>query len=69
MLRREQNSTQFARQNNLRIINLLPDHTQALAALAQRNMTLHCLVQDGLVSFSDDSQAVELEPVLLYPAQ
>tara|TARA_R100001039_G_C1852370_1_gene113200 strand:+ start:2754 stop:3305 length:552 start_codon:yes stop_codon:yes gene_type:complete len=65
----EQNSTQFARQNNLRIINLLPDHTQALAALAQRNMTLHCLVQDGLVSFSDDSQAVELEPVLLYPAQ
>ena len=64
----EQHSAQFARQNNLRIVNLLPDHTQALAVLAQRNMTLHCLVQDGLVSFSDDSQAVELEPVLLYPA-
>jgi uncharacterized protein YaeQ len=43
-------------------------HSQALAALAQRNMTLHCLVQDGLVSFSDDSQTVELEPVQLYPA-
>lgn len=65
----EQNSAQFARQNNLRIINLLPEHTLALAALAQRNMTLHCLVQDGLVSFSDESQAVELEPVMLYPAQ
>ncbi|HDZ07952.1 YaeQ family protein [Pseudohongiella sp.] len=64
----EQNNTQFARQTNLRIINLLPEHTQALAALAQRSMTLHCLVQDGLVSFSDDSQAVELEPVQLYPA-
>ncbi|MEX2334072.1 MAG: YaeQ family protein [Pseudohongiella sp.] len=65
----EQNSAQFARQNNLRIINLLTEHTQALASLAQRNMTLHCLVQDGLVSFSDDNTSVELEPVLLYPPQ
>lgn len=65
----EQHSAQFARQNNLHVVNLLPEQTQALAGLAQRNMNLHCLVQDELVSFSDDNHSVELEPVVLYPAQ
>jgi uncharacterized protein YaeQ len=65
----EQNSAQFNRQGNLRIVNLQLEQSQALALLAQRNMNLHCLVQDGLVSFSDDTNSVDLEPVLLYPAQ
>ncbi len=65
----EQHSAQFNRQGNLRIVNLPLEQTQALALLAQRTMNLHCLVQDGLVSFSDDTSAVDLEPVLLYPAQ
>ncbi len=37
-------------------------HTsQALAALAQRTMRLQCLVQDGDITFSDDSTSVTVE--------
>jgi uncharacterized protein YaeQ len=58
-----QNSAQFARQKNLRIINLPLETTQALAALAQRTMDLQCLIQDEQVSFSDANTSVQIERI------
>ena len=44
----------------------LPQATsQALAALAKRSMQLQCLVQEGDVTFSDESTSVVVERVLL----
>jgi uncharacterized protein YaeQ len=34
--------------------------TQALAGLAARKMDLQCLVQDGLVQFSDETRTVDV---------
>jgi uncharacterized protein YaeQ len=63
-----QNSSQFARQNNLTIINLPVTSTQALAKLAQRNMTLQCTIQDGQVWLSDGAVSVQVERTVLKSA-
>lgn len=60
-----QNSTQFVRQKNLIIINLPVASTQALAKLAQRNMSLQCTIQDGQVWLSDGNASVQVERVML----
>lgn len=60
-----QNSSQFARQKNLTIINLPVDSTQALAQLAQRTMDLQCTIQDGQVWLSDGNASVQVERVTL----
>ncbi len=64
-----QNSIQFARQNNLTIINLPVAITQALARLAQRNMSLQCTIQDGQVWLSDGSVSVQVERTVLKTAE
>lgn len=60
-----QNSNQFARQRNLTIINLPVETTQALAKLAQRNMSLQCTIQDGQVWLGDGADSVQVERTLL----
>ena len=60
-----QNSTQFARQKNLTIVNLPVASTQALAKLAQRNMSLQCTIQDGQVWLSDGAASVQVERTVL----
>lgn len=60
-----QNSNQFARQRNLTIINLPVETTQALAKLAQRNMSLQCTIQDGHVWLGDGSDSVQVERTVL----
>jgi len=60
-----QNSSQFARQKNLTIINLPVSSTQALAKLAQRNMSLQCTIQDGQVWLSDGAASVQVERTVL----
>jgi uncharacterized protein YaeQ len=60
-----QNSSQFARQDNLTVINLPVASTQALAKLAQRNMSLQCTIQDGQVWISDGSVSVQVERTVL----
>jgi uncharacterized protein YaeQ len=60
-----QNSSQFARLNNLSVINLPPQTTRALAKLAQRNMQLQCTIQDGQVWLSDGKESVMVERSLL----
>lgn len=64
-----QNSTQFARQKNLTIINLPVASTQALAKLAQRNMSLQCTIQDGQVWLTDGAVSVQVERTVLKAAE
>ncbi|MDP3516226.1 MAG: YaeQ family protein [Pseudohongiella sp.] len=63
-----QNLTQFERQKNLKIFNLVSEETQALAQLAQRTMQLQVIVQDGQVTLSDDRNSVTLNPQLVFGA-
>lgn len=60
-----QNSSQFARQKNLAVINLPLESTRALAALAQRNMQLQCTVQDGQLWLGDGKVSVMVERAVL----
>ena len=64
-----QNSAQLARQNNLIVYNLPLASTQALAKLAQRNMSLQCTIQDGQVWLSDGDVSVPVERVVLKAAE
>jgi len=63
-----QNSSQFARQENLSIFNLPGAATQSLAKLAQRTMNLQCTIQDGQVWLSDGNESVQVERVTLKEA-
>ena len=60
-----QNSSQFARQKNLAVINLPQESTRAMAALAQRSMQLQCTIQDGQVWLGDGRESVMVERVAL----
>ena len=61
----EQNRSKFAKLSNLTVINLAPDASQGLAALAQRTMRLQCTLQDGHVWITDGQATVEIQPVYL----
>ncbi len=50
----------LSRLRNLSVLRVQAPAAQALAALAQRTMRLQCLVQDGVVTLSSDTAAVEL---------
>ena len=49
------------RLNNLTVLQLPTETSQALAALAERNMQLQCMVQDGEVWISTDAARVAVE--------
>ena len=52
----EQSRDKLERASNLEVIDVPAEASQAMAALAQRNMRLQCTVQDGLV-WLDNGQA------------
>ena len=58
------NRSKFARLNNLTVIRLPVETTQALARLANRNMLLQCTIQEGHMLFTSNDGVVEIEPVL-----
>ena len=49
---------------NLTVVNLPFAATQALAKLAQRNMRLHCTIQDGQIWVADSERSVAIEPAV-----
>jgi uncharacterized protein YaeQ len=61
----EKHKNKLNRFDNLTIINLDPEATAALAALAQRTMTLQVTIQDGDVGIAGDNQHVQIEPAPL----
>ena len=61
----EQNRGKFARLDNLTVLNLPPEASRGLAALAQRTMRLQCTVQDGHVWITDGQDTVSIQPIYL----
>lgn len=57
----KQNVAALERLNNLAVMNLSLEGSRALAGLAQRNMDLHCTMQDGQVLIGDGTNAAQME--------
>lgn len=55
-----QNQDGLARFDNLTVRHLDADTVEALGKLAERTMDLQCLIQDGVVSFSNANQSVSV---------
>lgn len=64
----EKHQTKLKRFDNLTIINLPQDDTEALAKLVQRTMNYQVTIQDGEVSVSNEDALVSLNPEPLYPS-
>ncbi len=62
-----QAAAKVERAKNLRVLNLAPSTSLALAKLAQRTMQLQCTIQDGQIWFSGGDNTVQLELNLLKP--
>lgn len=59
------NKSAFAQRKNLTVLQLLYKDTQVIAAMAERNMTLACNIEDGEISLSDGKICQSIEPVIL----
>lgn len=59
-----QNAAALGRLGNLRVLDWPPEFTQALAALATRNMALQVTVQDGALWCSVDEQTLQVQPAV-----
>ena len=60
-----QNSGQFERLKNLTVKSLPVESTRAIAKMAQRNMKLHCTIQDGQVWLGNGDESVMVALVTL----
>jgi len=58
----QQNAEKLAAHQNLTVLNLAAADSQALAALAGRNMKLQCTIQEGRIWLADDTRNLELLP-------
>lgn len=61
-----ENRDKLQRLNNLTVLQLPGETTQALAALAQRTMQLQCTVQEGHVMVTSSDGMIGLEPRVLH---
>lgn len=52
---------------NVTVLALTPEESAALATLAERNMSLHALVQDGQITLSSASKVAEVTPLQRFP--
>ena len=57
----EKSAKDFARFSNLRVFEVPGETTAQLGALAARNLSLQCLVQDGNAQLMSDAGSVEVE--------
>ena len=57
----DQSSSKLEKSNNLSIINLSLETTRELTKLAQRNMKLHCTIQDGDIWLADSTSTIEIK--------
>lgn len=65
----QDNRDAMARPDNLTVIDLPAESTQALAKLAERTMQLQCTIQDGTTWITDGDKTVEIAPVVLSAAR
>ncbi|MDN6321039.1 MAG: YaeQ family protein [Marinobacter sp.] len=61
------NRSKLDRLSNLTVIDLPADATDALARLAERNMSYQVTIQDGEVSFSNENALALITPITLLP--
>jgi len=61
----QQTADKVSGQKNLTVLALEPEESQALAALAERNMRLQCTIQDGVIWLGGDNEHVEITPKIL----
>ena len=64
----EKNAAALQRCRNLSVFEVPASTSQALAALASRNMQLQCLVQDGQLQLMVDADSVDVDLVVLKAA-
>lgn len=62
----ETNRAVLERLQNLTVIKLAPEDSQALARLASRNMSLQCMRQDGEVLVTGEGEPIRIEPRILF---
>ncbi|HWZ42435.1 MAG TPA: YaeQ family protein [Candidatus Saccharimonadales bacterium] len=60
----EKIATNLARSKNLTVINIPAAAAQALTNLADRNMQLQCLIQDGQTQWMSANGSITVEPML-----
>ncbi|MFO7530252.1 MAG: YaeQ family protein [Marinobacter sp.] len=65
----EKHQNKLSRFNNLTVIDLPQEGTEALACLAERTMSLQCTIQDGEIGIGNENILVNLTPTRLYPAR
>lgn len=58
----EKHHNKLERFDNLTVVDLPQEATEALAAMARRSMGLQVTIQDGVVGVADDTRHVQLEP-------
>ncbi|MBY0575716.1 MAG: YaeQ family protein [Gallionellaceae bacterium] len=63
-----QNRDKLQRLDNLVVLNLASESTQALAALVSRTMQLQCAIQEGQVMVTSAAGMIEVEPKVLKAA-
>jgi len=61
-----ENRDYLQRQENLTVLKLAGETTQALAALASRNMQLQCTIQEGHIMMTSVAGMIEIEPLILH---
>jgi uncharacterized protein YaeQ len=61
----EQNRAVLEKLPNLTVLRIPPESTQALADLANRTMSLQCMIQDGEMLVTGEGEAVRVEPVVV----
>ncbi len=57
-----ENRDRLQRLDNLTVLNLAGETTQALAALASRTMRLQCTLQEGHIMVTSEAGMIEIEP-------
>ncbi len=65
----KQNEAAMARLANVSVVEIPEDVSDALGALAQRNMRVECTVQDGQVYLHSGDAALQFEPRVLKPLE
>lgn len=60
----EKNRSALDRCRNLSVFDIPAEASETLAALAQRNMALQCMIQDGHAQVMDTQAAIDITPVL-----
>lgn len=64
----EREGRQIARLDKVTVWSIASTESNALAELAERNMTLHCTIQEGQALFSSGATTLAIEPLRLHGA-